>query len=296
MRAPLLLSGLSASLIAVGQPILSYDNVGLPGSAYDLYVMVTTGGSDFGIDGEAADWDFGTASVELAGTAIFALAQNTPHAADYPSANIALQVITDAGITYDYFEVSSVGINKLASGIGGLNEVVYSDASTLLQFPFSYGSAFVDDYTANGTPSTLTRTCTGWGTLESVSGITDNVLKVTSSNGEMDWYRSDPVEPLFHIGADNVKVVWERITIGLAEQRGLVPLTLVPNPATTGFRIPGLEGTASFRVIDALGRSVTAGRASGPQQVIDVSALTPGVYRVLVHDERGTRAATLMKE
>ena len=296
MRTPLLLSGLSASLIAFGQPMLTYDNVGLPGSVYDLYVMVTPGSSDFDIEGEAADWDFGTASVELAGTAIFANAQNTPYAADYPSANIALQVITDAGTTYDYFEVTSAGINKLASGIGGLNEVVYSDASTLLLFPFGYGNVVVDDYTANGTPSTVTRTCTGWGTLESVSAITDNVIKVTSSNGEMDWYRSDPVEPLFHIGADNVKVMWERITIGIAEQRGLVPLTLAPNPTNSGFRIPGLETSAGFHVIDALGRLVSTGRSGGPQDVIDVSALTPGVYRVLVRDERGTRAATLVKE
>ena len=296
MRTPLLLSGFSASLITLGQPMLTYDHVGLPGSVYDLYVMVTPGSSDFDLEGEGADWDFGTASVELAGTASFAQAQNTPYAADYPNANIALQVITDAGTTYDYFEVTSTGINKLASGIGGLNEVVYADASTVLLFPFGYGSVIVDDYTANGTPSTVTRTCTGWGTLESVSAITDNVIKVTSSNGEMDWYRSDPVEPLFHIGADNVKVMWERITIGIAEQRGLVPLTLAPNPTNSGFRIPGLEASAGFRVIDALGRVVSTGRASGPQDVMDVSALTPGVYRVLVRDEHGTRAATLMKE
>ncbi len=296
MRTPFFLAGLSASLVTLGQPVLTFDNVGLPGSVYDLYVMTNIGSSDFDIEGEAAHWDFGTASADLAGTAIFALPQNTPYAADYPNANVALQVITDAGTTYDYFEVTSAGINKLAGGIGGVNEVVYSDASSLLLFPFAYGSVVVDDYTANGTPTTVTRTCTGWGTLESVSSITDNVIKVTSSNGEMDWYRSDPVEPLFHIGTDNVKVIWERLTFGVAEQRGLVPTWLAPNPTSTGFRIPGLESSAGFHVMDALGRLVATGRASGPQDVIDVSTWTPGVYQVLVHDAGGERAAILVKE
>ena len=73
-------------------------------------------------------------------------------------------------------------------------------------------------------------------------------------------------------------------------------MTLAPNQASTFFRIPGLNASATVRVFDALGRKAINGRVASAREVVDVSALRPGVYRVLVQDTRGLRVATLVKD
>lgn len=298
MRAPVLVPAICCVLALAAQPSLQYDNLGLPGSAYDLYGIIEPGSSDFGLEGEATDWDFTSSIIDLVGAAIFTLPQNTPFGADYPDADVALLVINYANFdsAYDYFDVQPTGISRLASSIDGAYPEVYSDPSTFLVFPLAYGGQYQDDYTVNGTPYSIARTCTGWGTLETAASLTDNVLKVTSSNGEMAWYRSDPVEPILTISASNTRIIWERITIGMREHDASLPLTLAPNPASANFRIPGLQASAMYRVIDATGRMVMAGRISGAQETIDVQALRPGLYRVVVQEARKMRAATLVKE
>ena len=120
---------------------------------------------------------------------------------------------------------------------------------------------------------------------------------IININGDSTYsYYDDPVEPLLSINASKAKIYGERITIGMAEQRALVPLTLAPNPATTFFRIPGSDASATYRVLDATGREMITGRLAGAQETIAVSELRPGIYRVLVSDARGMRAATLMKD
>ncbi len=298
MRSPVLLSSLCLSIVLSAQPVLQYDNVGLPGSVYDLYVIEEPGDSDFDLEGPDADWDLTTSVVDLFGSAVFTLPDFTPYGEDYPEADLAAIITTyiNGESTYSFYDLSAGGLNVLAEGIEGGSPKIYSDPSTIVQFPLSFGTAFTDDYVLNGTPVSLTRTYSGYGTMNIVLGTTANVVKVSASNGTMTWYRSDPVEPLLNISASNTRIYWERITIGMAEQRGLVQMTLAPNPASTYFRVPGLDASAAYRVLDPMGREVVTGRVAGAQQAVDVSALRPGVYRVLVSDALGARAATLMKD
>lgn len=296
MRSLALLPALALGGVLAAQPVLSYDNLGLVGSVYDLYAIVDPGDCDFDLEGQGVYWDLNTAIIDLIGGAVFTLPQNTPYAGDYPEADVALLAIFNGDSSYSYYDVTPAGISMLASGVGGPFETIYADPSTFLVFPLSYGGVFNDDYTEDGTPWSVTRTCTGDGTFEIIGYITDNVVKVTSSNGEKDWYRSDPVEPLLHITPTNGKTYWERITIGMAEQRGLLPLTLAPNPASTFFRIPGLSAAANYRLMDAQGRVVLTGRAAGAQDVIDVAALPAGIYKLQVIDQRGPRVATMLKD
>ena len=298
MRASVLCATICLSFALSAQPVLQYDNVGLPGSVYDLYTVVDPGDSDFEVEGPDADWDFTTSIIDLIGAAVFTYPDFTPYGGDYPDAEVALIIInySNGDSTYSYYDLATDGISVLAEGIGGGAPKVYSDPSTFLLYPFNYGQSFTDDYVENGTPFSVTRTYSGYGSVNLITGTTDNAVKVTASNGAKTWYRSDPVEPLLSVNAADQKLVWERITIGMAEQRGLVRMTLAPNPATTSFRIPGLDGTASYRMIDALGREVLIGRVSGAQEAIDVSALQTGMYSVRVLDARGTRTATLIKD
>ena len=298
MRVPVLLTSLCLAIAVAAQPVLQYDNVGLPGSVYDLYVLEEPGDSDFDLEGPDADWDFTTSVVDLLGGAIFTWPDFTPYGEDYPEADVAALIITNINgdSTYSYYDLSAGGLNVLAEGIGGGAPKIYSDPSTIVQFPLSYGASFTDDHVLNGTPVSLTRTYSGYGSMNIVLGTTENVVKVSDSNGAKTWYRSDPVEPLLSINATNAKIYWERITIGMAEQRGLVRMTLAPNPVSTSFRIPGLDASAAYRVLDAMGREVITGRVAGAQEAVDVTALRPGIYRVLVSDARGTRAVTFMKD
>lgn len=298
MRASLLFATTCLSFALSAQPTLQYANVGLPGSVYDLYAITEPGDSDFELEGPDADWDFTTSIIDLIGAAVFTYPDFTPYGGDYPDADVALVVINlvNGDSTYSYYDLSADGIDVLAEGIGGGAPKNYSDPSTITLFPLSYGQTFTDDYVLNGDAFSLTRTYSGYGTVNIVTGITENAVKVSDSNGAKTWFRSDPVEPLLSINENNAKIYWERITIGMAEQRGQPPMTLAPNPASTFFRIPGLGASATCRVFDALGREAFTVRVPGAQGAIDVSTLRPGMYRVVVQDALGTRAAMLLKD
>ncbi len=296
MRTSAILVCISATLAAMAQPTLTYDQLDLVGSSFDLYIALDPGDSDFELEGAAAEWDFTTAQIDLAGAGVFQTAANTPYAAEYPSADLAMLLLYGTSISYNYYDVSPTALSLLASAIGSDEERIYSDPSDLVVFPLSIGGQYNDDYTANGTPFSVVRTCTGYGTVEMVTGTFDNVVKISSSNGERAWWKIDPVEPLITINADGLILIWERITIGMAEQRGLFPLVLAPNPGSSMVRIAGLSTSASYRLIDATGRNVLDGRVSGVQNAIDVSHLRPGLYQVVVDDAQGRRATTLVKE
>ena len=68
---------------------------------------------------------------------------------------------------------------------------------------------------------------------------------------------------------------------------------LFPNPATTQFMIQSTDPITSIKVTDLLGQTVYVGSAQGNRQKIDVSALSPGVYFVLVN---GTDVQKFMKQ
>ena len=296
MRPSVLITAAICSLPAFAQPTLTFDELDLAGSTFDLYIVVDPGTIDLELEGAGADWDFISAQVDLFGAAVFLAAGGTPYAGDFPDADLAMALIYDINTAYSYYNVSSTALSLLASGMGSTEERVYSDASDLLVFPLSLGGQFNDDFTVNGTPNSVVRTCSGYGTVELITGIFDNVVKITSSNGERSWWKTDPVEPLVTVNSDGLILVWERITIGMDEYPGVRRMTIAPNPAHDFFRLPELRTAATFRVIDALGRVVTTGRVQGAQQAIDVSSLPPGLYSVMVSESRGTRVASLVKE
>ncbi len=81
---------------------MQYDNVGLPGRVYDLYVLVEPGDSDFELEGSDADWDFTTSVIDLLGTAIFTYPEPTPYGMDHPESDLAVVIITNINGEYTY--------------------------------------------------------------------------------------------------------------------------------------------------------------------------------------------------
>jgi hypothetical protein len=162
MGSPALLTSLCLSAALSAQPVSQYDNVGLPGSVYDVYAITVPGDSDFDLEGPDAYRNFTTSIIDLFGAAVFTYPDFTPFGGDFPNADVALLIINLANrdSTYSYYGLSAGGIKVLAEGIGGGNAKIYSDPSTLLQFLFSYGQAFTDDYVMNGTSDSRTRTAT----------------------------------------------------------------------------------------------------------------------------------------
>ena len=68
---------------------------------------------------------------------------------------------------------------------------------------------------------------------------------------------------------------------------------LFPNPATTQLMIQSTDPITSIKVTDLLGQTVYIGSAQGSRQKIDVSALSPGVYFVIVN---GTDVQKFVKQ
>ena len=67
-------------------------------------------------------------------------------------------------------------------------------------------------------------------------------------------------------------------TATAAEHPPGTAVAVFPNPSATGaFTVRGALG-ATYAVVDATGRTVAAGTATGPETVIDLSAHATGVY------------------
>jgi hypothetical protein len=94
----------------------------------------------------------------------------------------------------------------------------------------------------------------------------------------------------------NVSVVGDDPTIITGvELREPKNLALFPNPATAVITIRAGEAVISYRILDAVGVVIGSGRAPGPELVIDVSELRPGIYLVEVITASGPRTLRFRK-
>lgn len=283
-------------LITYAQPVLEYANVQLVGSTYAVHLVTNAGTSDPNPNGANVTWDFSSATLLMnAGTTTFTAPAGTPYAASYPTSNLAQRIDLPTGTTYNYFNLGSTQLDMLGEGIGGTNATIYTDPKTPLQFPFAYPDYFIDYFTYGGTNYSVSRAYMGYGTVILPTGTYTNVVKMASTSGSIDFFRSNPVSQLVNIGSDGTVIVFGDPQTGLPATDPLPVLNAFPNPATDRVLISGLAGSGTWELRDLQGRVIQSGNHGAGSMELDLAMASTGQYALLLNDAHGRRHAMINK-
>lgn len=200
---------------------------------------------DPGSVGANQDWDF--SDVSFTGLPVFTTTvenpATTPYTSSFPTANYSEQ--TTQG-NYAYYAITSTsevlqGLYDVSSGTA----VVYSDPINIIQFPLSYNSTQEDDFssssTVNGVQTTITGTYSvkydGYGTLKTVNGTYNNVVRLKSTKTE-----------------NNTMTV------------GSISITTTTTSVTYGWTLPG-SNISLFAIMDVT-ISTSLGQSSSSRSVV----------------------------
>lgn len=166
----------ATSLLA--QPTIDRNDLWMVGDTY-TYLGLDATNLEPGPSGNGVTWDMSVLvrNSDLDGTSSYVNAADTPNAAAFPEANIALTIDgEDAGTAYSYYSVSNDSIVEEGQDTpAGL--VILENKRVFINFPFGYNDTHTDTYggsftlEVNGAMATVTRqgtfttTYDGFGTL-----------------------------------------------------------------------------------------------------------------------------------
>lgn len=295
---PVITSLLTAiAMGATAQPVLEYGNLDLIGKTFPVHLMTEPGTADPTADGANITWNFSSITLQMnAGTASFVDPASTPYASSYPTSNLAQVVSTPLGTSYTYFLLTASSLDMLAEDVGGTSPEVYTVPKTPLQFPLAYQDSYVDSYMSGGSSSSVTRAYTGYGTVILPTGTYTNVVKVTSSSGNIDFYHSNPLEPLGHVDSDGLVIVYGDATMGVADLGHAPVLSAIPNPATDNVLVTGLASGTQWQLADLQGRVLLGGIHRGGPLQLDLGSVAAGPYMLVAKDGSGRSAIRVVKQ
>ncbi len=288
---------LMAPVVAVAQPVIQYSNVQLMGNTYPVHVVTDPGASDPNTDGANVTWDFSSITLALnAGSTTFMPPASTPYAASYPTSNLAQSVTVPGSTTYSYFNLQPAQLDMLAEGVGGVDEKVYTDPKTPLQFPFAYPDYFIDYFAYDGTNYSVSRAYMGYGTVILPTGTYTNVVKMASTSGAINFFTSNPAMQLVNIEDDGTILVFGDAVTGVAEATAAPMLEAYPNPATEKVRIGGLTCSGTWQLFDTQGREIQNGNHTPGILDLDLAHLSAGQYNLVVSDAQGRRGVRIARQ
>ncbi|MEO8664419.1 MAG: T9SS type A sorting domain-containing protein [Ignavibacteria bacterium] len=166
---------------AFPQTTLTSSHNPVPGNV-DAWAICDTTNISPGNAGPGQTWNFPGLTTQDSVIVTYVTPASTPYAAQFPTSNIAN---TTDDTTFN-FGTSSSG-NFLVNGVQGPDILIqYTDPQVLMQYPFSYGSSFTDNISANYTIGTTQIFETGttsvsgdaWGTINLPGGSYSNALRV----------------------------------------------------------------------------------------------------------------------
>lgn len=284
------------ALSASAQPVVQFATIVPNGTSFPLHLVSDPGTSDPSTDGANVTWNFSSATLQMnVGTMTWADPAETPYGANYPASNKAQVVALPSGTSYNYFSAQPGQLDQLADGIGGSSPTTYSDPKTLLVFPFNYQASFVDYY-SSGTPASVTRAYTGYGTVILPTGTYTNVAKVTSSNGDILFLTTSPLAELVNIDHDGTVIVYGDPVSGLGLPAAAPALHAWPNPVAGTLAVSGILHKGGWELVDAEGRTQRHGTAAPGMLMLPMEDLAPGCYTLVLRDDMQSRALHVVKQ
>lgn len=277
--------------IANAQPVLESADL-QTGLNFNLYSLSAVDVEDLMASGENAIWDINTAVATLAGTAEFLDMSATPFENEYPTANFAMKfTISGEDQNYSLFYHSAVVLEEVATNVGTMDAVSFTNYRTTLVFPFSYNQENNDTYQKSGqAEKTISNTYDAYGSLLVDSETYTNTVRsymLDDENTKVIWWKSSPLVPVLQ-GSEEGFILWELTTnVGLSENSSNDFFDLYPNPATDYIKIMNKVQLTGIEIYDSTGKLYIKSSLS----VIDISGLTSGLY--LIKALKGNESRTL---
>ena len=166
---------------AIAQMTLTSANNPVAGDI-DGYSICDTNNISQGNSGANQNWSFLSLIRQDSSNVNFVSASSTPYTAQFPGSNIAS---TNDNSNYSFFTTSVS--NMFVNGFAGPDQLIsYIDPELYMQYPFTYGSSFSDNFSANyiisgsSVKRTGSTTVSGdaWGTINLPVGSFSNSLRV----------------------------------------------------------------------------------------------------------------------
>lgn len=151
----------------------------------------------------------------------------------------------------------------------------------------------------------LTLSCDAGGTVthyqwfkegEPLVGANSTDFEINSfQDDDAGWYHCEATNdslPGLTISRQPIIVIAEG-TSSVSKFRDADELVMYPNPATSDFRISGIEGQVRLRIADAQGR-LALDRLHNASEDISISGLSPGLYFITAHSASGLHMGRLV--
>lgn len=295
-RTTLLAFSLASAVNLLAQPVIQSSDVGNA----TLQLGIVFGATNAFADGANVTWNLTSTPFQILGTSTLGPAAGTPYAAQFPTGTRSVRnTVVGLGTYYDYWRITSSGLEVLGAGIGSGQDNVYTDPEQLLAFPFSYQGSFSDYYEIPDVNSgDVIWTYSGYGTLVTSAGTFTNVIKVKDQWDEraIFWNRS-PLYPILDIDMDGDGEVRVPSSVGMEESMAKLTIRCMPNPAADMLLVTGTEAGQRYTVLDGLGRTVVAEQlvsATAPLSV-DLSGLPAAAYFLRVTSDQASATVPFMK-
>jgi hypothetical protein len=283
-------------MVATAQPVLQYADLTSIGTSFAIHLVTNAGTSNPMPDGANITWDFSSATLQMnVGTLSWVNPATTPQGSSFPTSNLAQKVSLPTGTLYNYFNSQPSQLDQLANEIGaGGENMTYAEPKTPLIFPMVYQQSFVDTYN-DGSPESVTRSYTGYGTVILPTGTYTNVVKISNSSGAIDFLTTDPIAQLVHIEDDGSAMVLGDPVNAIQEQSAPA-LHLWPNPAKDAVLVSGVRSAGTWSLVDAQGRVERSGSmVAGPLE-LSLDGLAPGCYGLVLRSATASQCLRLVKQ
>ena len=144
-RNLLCVAAVAATMSAYAQPTLNMANNGYAvGDEYRFYI---SNFDDDGADGAASTWDLSTYTMaETPDQVQTAITPSGALLADYPSANIALELTEGGETVYSMYKVSESGLANYGTKLGADTKIIYTNPEELVRCPMTVGTSYTDDF------------------------------------------------------------------------------------------------------------------------------------------------------
>ena len=277
------------------QPILNSDSLHT-GQSFNLYSLTGVNVANLAAVGANVSWDISTAVATLAGTADFQDMAANPYAVQYPLANFAMKFTFGAVTQYSLFILSATKLEEIANNVGA-TAVDFIDYRTAIFFPYTYGATNTDSYqkTAQAVKS-ITNTYTGYGTLVTNPTTFPNMAQSTmDDNGTTNaiWWNSAPQVPVLQI-TNGSFTLWLQTVVpnSLIDYYSNSSFDLYPNPATHTLQVINKELISNIEIFSLAGQF----QFSTTESIIDISALSPGIYILKATTSKGITTQKFVKK
>lgn len=287
------------SIAAVGQPVLVNTMTAFPvGTSDSLYSA--SGAVAPGSGGAGATWNLSSLTPSLLGTDSVVTPSSSPYISTFPSATFCAKLIPTSGSpVYVYERHTSTKWETLANNYygAGTGDDYTPNPESAIEFPMSYTDAFTDTFQkTSGSPSTVSISYDGYGTLITPFGTYSNVVRIQKYWGPGDydynWYVTSPnlgIVASYHAQTNSYTLVGYQSTTSVENTQRQPQVLLYPNPvlgnATLKIMLPAELTNAFVNICDATGRVLKHLPVTAKETTIKSGELCPGIYLYQVFND-----------